>query len=201
VKTGTAGGVRFQFTGRENDGVSNLYYYRARYYSAQLGRFISEDPIGLAGGMNLYGYVHGDPISNTDPTGEIIPVAVGYARCLASCVAQDAVASQLPGSNCFDLRNSAGNCALGCLSPLNWFGLNKILGAAQKSRRPQIWKNFPTRKKAKDAAANSPKGPFQKDGKTQGPERHADGLPHYHDGNHNNYGKPNIHYTFPKQKF
>ena len=36
----------FQFTGRENDVASNLYYYRARYYSPELGRFISEDPIG-----------------------------------------------------------------------------------------------------------------------------------------------------------
>jgi hypothetical protein len=56
---------------------------------------------------------------------------------LASCVAQDAVASQLPGSNCFDLGNSAGNCALGCLSPLNWFGLNKfgVRGPREKGKR------------------------------------------------------------------
>lgn len=33
----------FEFTGRENDGATNLYYYRARYYNAELGRFISEE--------------------------------------------------------------------------------------------------------------------------------------------------------------
>ena len=37
----------FQYTGREND-ATGLYYYRARYYSPTLRRFISEDPLGLA---------------------------------------------------------------------------------------------------------------------------------------------------------
>ncbi|MFZ3000379.1 MAG: RHS repeat-associated core domain-containing protein, partial [Undibacterium umbellatum] len=58
----------FQYTGRENDG-NGLYYYRARYYSPATHRFISEDPIGLAGGINGYGYVDGNPISLVDPTG------------------------------------------------------------------------------------------------------------------------------------
>ena len=44
----------FQYAGRENDG-NGLYYYRARYYSPRMGRFLSEDPIGFAGGQaNLY---------------------------------------------------------------------------------------------------------------------------------------------------
>ncbi len=38
--------------------AAGLYYYRARYYNADLQRFISEDPIEIAGGqVNLYGYV------------------------------------------------------------------------------------------------------------------------------------------------
>lgn len=46
---------RYQFTGREFDSFSGLYYYRARWYDSQLGRFISEDPIGFRGGdINLY---------------------------------------------------------------------------------------------------------------------------------------------------
>ncbi|MGH8237216.1 MAG: RHS repeat-associated core domain-containing protein, partial [Steroidobacteraceae bacterium] len=59
----------FQFTGRENDGAANLYYYRARYYSPTINRFISEDPIGLSGGTNAYAYVNGNPASLTDPYG------------------------------------------------------------------------------------------------------------------------------------
>jgi RHS repeat-associated protein len=59
----------FQYTGRENDGDANLYYYRARYYSPTLNRFISGDPLGLSGGMNFYAYAGGNPISFGDPLG------------------------------------------------------------------------------------------------------------------------------------
>jgi uncharacterized protein RhaS with RHS repeats len=41
----------------------------ARYYNSQLGRFISEDPFGFAGGINLYAYVDDNPISFRDPFG------------------------------------------------------------------------------------------------------------------------------------
>ena len=66
--SGSANGNTSQYTGRENDGTG-LYYYRARYYSPSLQRFINEDPIGLLGGVNLYGYVGNDPISYSDPFG------------------------------------------------------------------------------------------------------------------------------------
>jgi len=58
----------FQYTGREND-ETGLYYYRARYYSPTLRRFISEDPIGLAAGLNFYSYVQNDPVNFVDPFG------------------------------------------------------------------------------------------------------------------------------------
>ncbi len=58
----------FQYTGRENDGTG-LYYYRARYYSPELQRFISEDPIGFAGGINFYSYVGNNPVNLIDPYG------------------------------------------------------------------------------------------------------------------------------------
>jgi len=57
-----------QFAGRENDG-SGLLYYRARYYSQNFKRFISEDPIEYSGGPNIYSYVGGNPISYVDPLG------------------------------------------------------------------------------------------------------------------------------------
>ena len=57
---GTANTNLVKYTGREQD-FADLYYYRNRYYKPSIGRFISEDPIGLAGGSNLYGYVNGNP--------------------------------------------------------------------------------------------------------------------------------------------
>jgi RHS repeat-associated protein len=59
----------FQFTGRENDGTG-LMYYRHRYYAPQWGRFISEDPLGFAAGINQYAYCHNNPVNATDPTGQ-----------------------------------------------------------------------------------------------------------------------------------
>ena len=59
----------FQYSGRENDNTG-LYAYRMRYYSPELQRFISEDPIGLAGGdVNLYSYVWNRPTMFIDPLG------------------------------------------------------------------------------------------------------------------------------------
>jgi RHS repeat-associated protein len=65
-----------QYTSRENDNTG-LYYYRARYYDPVLKMFVSSDPIGLAGGMNSYSYVAGNPLSFTDPTGLICEYSQG----------------------------------------------------------------------------------------------------------------------------
>jgi RHS repeat-associated protein len=68
--TGVAWTNPYQFTGRENDPTAaGLMYYRARYYSPAWGRFISEDPIGIAGGANLYAYAEGNPVDFRDPSG------------------------------------------------------------------------------------------------------------------------------------
>ena len=69
TQTGQANTNSYKYTGREEDG-SGLYYYRARYYSPRLQRFISEDPSGFSGGdVNMYGYVLNNPLSYSDPYG------------------------------------------------------------------------------------------------------------------------------------
>jgi RHS repeat-associated protein len=60
---------RFQYTGQIWLPEAGLYHYRARAYAPTLGRFLQSDPILYAGGMNIYGYVGGDPINGTDPFG------------------------------------------------------------------------------------------------------------------------------------
>jgi RHS repeat-associated protein len=60
----------FRYTGREWDSETGLYYYRARYYNPQAGRFISEDPLKFGGGdANFYAYVGNSPAKFRDPAG------------------------------------------------------------------------------------------------------------------------------------
>jgi RHS repeat-associated protein len=61
--------TRYTYTGRERDPDTGLLYYRARFYDPQLGRFISEDPIGLEGGISLFTYVENNPARKSDPSG------------------------------------------------------------------------------------------------------------------------------------
>ena len=88
----------FRYTGREWDTETSLYYYRARYYDAPSGRFISEDPIGFQGGANFYVYVSDEPTGYVDPFGEIrynkpppitVPVTgqtLAALQCLEHCL-------------------------------------------------------------------------------------------------------------------
>jgi RHS repeat-associated protein len=60
---------RFQYTGQAWLNELNLYYYKARFYSPGLGRFLQTDPIGYSGGINLYAYAGDDPKDSVDPLG------------------------------------------------------------------------------------------------------------------------------------
>ena len=59
----------YMFTGRRYDSEAGLYYYRARYYSPYIGRFIQTDPIGYEAGLNLYTYCGNNPLNWLDPLG------------------------------------------------------------------------------------------------------------------------------------
>jgi RHS repeat-associated protein len=60
----------FNFTGLYNHAKSGLDMAAYRFYDPDLGRWLNRDPIGEAGGLNLYGYVRNDPVNLWDPTGE-----------------------------------------------------------------------------------------------------------------------------------
>ncbi len=63
-------GDRFKYTGQELDSETGLQYNRARYYSATVGRWTSQDPLSFsAGDTNLYRYVNNQPTDATDPDG------------------------------------------------------------------------------------------------------------------------------------
>ena len=98
--TSTSGAVSAnpaQYTGRENDGAG-LYYYRARYYDPNAGRFISEDPIGFEAGINFYSYAFDSPINLRDPSGKsaatvTIPISggIGTVVCFGSGVCETVI--------------------------------------------------------------------------------------------------------------
>ena len=69
---------RCLYTGRDLDAETGLYYYRARYYSADLGRFTGRDPIEAD--INLYRYCANNPLLYTDPTGE------DWLDCMVACI-------------------------------------------------------------------------------------------------------------------
>jgi RHS repeat-associated protein len=70
VRTDSAYGNRFMFTGREYLSTIGIYDYRNRMYSSLLGRFLQTDPIGFAAGdNNLYRYVGNNPVKGVDPCG------------------------------------------------------------------------------------------------------------------------------------
>lgn len=77
-KTVVAGpSAPYRFTGRRFDEETGLYFYRARAYSATLGRFLQTDPKGVDGGINLYAYTGNDPVNATDPTG-LYTLQIGF---------------------------------------------------------------------------------------------------------------------------
>lgn len=82
VTAGTTNTVNnpLRFHARELDGTTGLYYVRARWYDPFLGRFMSEDPIGLAGGINNYAYALNDPVNLRDPSG-LSPCPPEYFWC------------------------------------------------------------------------------------------------------------------------
>jgi RHS repeat-associated protein len=59
----------FRFPGQYYDSETGLHYNYFRYYNPQTGRYITPDPIGLEGGINLFAYVQGNPLRWMDPFG------------------------------------------------------------------------------------------------------------------------------------
>ena len=69
VRNQTETPKRYRYTGKERDEESGLYYHGARYYAAWLGRWTAPDPSAKSDGLNLYTYVHNQPLTLVDPNG------------------------------------------------------------------------------------------------------------------------------------
>ena len=68
-ESGTTAPNRFGYTGQQYIAGLGLYYYKARWYSPTVGRFLETDPIGYGDGVNWYAYVGNNPLNRMDPMG------------------------------------------------------------------------------------------------------------------------------------
>ncbi len=93
--------------------ANGLYYMRARYYDPATGRFISEDPAGFKGGLNLYAYVGGNPVIEIDPTGLVKWVDLGFGIVDFGLSTSEAV---------FGLGIMIGSTATGPATPAVFYG-------------------------------------------------------------------------------
>ena len=91
-------GNRYMFQGREYDEATKLYNFRARWYDPETGRWISKDPIGIAGGLNQYVAFDNNPINIVDPFGFMGSKSAGQAA--------GAGAELYDNGNPFDYRSS-----------------------------------------------------------------------------------------------
>lgn len=89
-------GKRHRFTGVRRDTDSGLAYHGARWYSPWLGRFVSCDPAGFAGGANLYGYAGSNPVTSVDRTGTV-PAAYEIADAWEASPIASGATSLIPG--------------------------------------------------------------------------------------------------------
>ena len=64
-----AAAKRYRYTGKERDEETGFAYHGARHYVPWLARWTSVDPIGVAGGINVYAYADQNPIMYRDETG------------------------------------------------------------------------------------------------------------------------------------
>ena len=101
---GPDGGNALQYTGRENDGAG-LYYFRARYYDTLTKRWISGDPIGLGGGINLYAYVAGRPTRYNDAAG-LAPGEKFFSEPAAAYDAHNYIGNTFPDSKQYEYSST-----------------------------------------------------------------------------------------------
>lgn len=92
----------YGYTGQRSDSATGLSYYGSRYYDPTVGQFTSADTV--MDGLNRYGYVHGNPTSDTDPTGHI-------ASCTSVITNVADIVSGTPTSP-VDVAGNLGQCGM-----------------------------------------------------------------------------------------
>jgi RHS repeat-associated protein len=74
-RSGNRTRMNLRFAGQYFDEETGTHYNQQRDYAPGLGRYIQRDPIGLSGGINVYGYGYGNPLAYADPNG-LVPLVL-----------------------------------------------------------------------------------------------------------------------------
>ncbi len=192
-----------RFAGQYFDSETNLHYNYFRDYEPETGRYLSSDPIGLAGGLNTYGYALQNPLSFVDPTGEA-PICVIFPAACATAVgavagavigASENLISQLFGNGgnlqCIDKGEVAQSAALSAI-PFGAVGAigSKLLGKFAAKGADKSLGNNPFKGKTNERIADmfkkkgfEPKGPDTVNGKGTFINPRT-GRPYHIDANH-----------------
>lgn len=113
-----------RFAGQYFDAETNLHYNYRRYYDPAIGRYLSEDPLGLDGGLNRYAYVDADPVHNIDPTGECL---LAGAAAGAAIGAITSIIYQSTANGCIDWGDVGKMALIGGVSGAVTCGVYKFL--------------------------------------------------------------------------
>ncbi len=158
---------QLRLPGQYEDAESGLHYNFRRYYDPDVGRYLTEDPIGLDGGVNLYGYANANPLLYMDPRGEVAPAVVWAARAAAAALAAALKrCAKDPVCRCRALYAAYKTpCAIPCTRTGSCAYLTFAAGAAEMCYRGRNWyiaagcdKHIPTTKDhpaARDQAATT----------------------------------------------
>jgi len=146
----------FRFTGREWDSSTELYYYRARYYDSDTGRFLQEDPLGFAGkDFNTYRYVGSNPLRYKDPFGFSAIESAGQSAtasglatsalnvglrldCLFTAISGAVEIAGSPGLESLDLLSMGADVGLSCGVKAKFSGKAAVQSRAiKKPKKPK----------------------------------------------------------------